>query len=107
MNQKIDRSEGPYSPEQAGKFCRVSHRTVCHWCDKGLLPMWLVPGSKHRRINKTDLLKFMIDHHIPTDLLIPAPETPKDPTLCHSHASLPNADGSTIAEGSALPVTPN
>lgn len=53
----------------AAKLCRVSIKSVIKWIDLGLLPAFTMPASSHRRINKADLIAFMIEHGIPLDTL--------------------------------------
>ena len=52
---------------RAARLCQVSQRTVCKWCDLGLLPHWRLPGSEDRRILKSVLIGFMRTHGMPMD----------------------------------------
>lgn len=47
------------------KICRVSTRTVSMWYDKGLLKGYQIPGSRDRRILKSNLLDFLRENDMP------------------------------------------
>lgn len=55
---------------QAGKYCRVSSKTIINWIDAGYFKAYKTPGG-HRRISKNDLETFMVKQGIP----IPEKET--------------------------------
>jgi excisionase family DNA binding protein len=55
---------------EVAKICNVAARTVSKWFDSGQLKGYRIPGSKDRRIPLGNLIKFMKDHHIPTDGLM-------------------------------------
>lgn len=44
---------------QVAEICGVGTRTVCKWCDNGLLPHFRLPGSKDRRVLLGDLARFL------------------------------------------------
>src|SRR5215212_6303928 len=50
---------------QVAKLCNVAARTVSKWFDTGQLKGYRIPGSKDRRIPRTQLIKFMKVHGIP------------------------------------------
>ena len=52
---------------QAAKLCGVATRTVIHWMEKGLLKGYVLPGTRHRRIPKANLVAFMREHGMPLD----------------------------------------
>ena len=60
---------GAYTAGQAARVCRASPRVVHKWVDSGLLKGYRLPGSKDRRILRADLLKFLIAHGLPLDLM--------------------------------------
>lgn len=53
------------SPRQCARRCGLSHATIVHCFDKGLLKGYKLPGSKFRRILPEDLARFMQEHGIP------------------------------------------
>lgn len=55
---------------EVAKLCNVAARTVSKWFDSGQLKGYRIPGSKDRRIPLSNLVKFMKEHHIPTDGLM-------------------------------------
>lgn len=65
-------------------LCRVAARTVSKWCDNGFLPCYRLPGCSDRRINKSDLIKFMKDNGMPLNEL--EEESPR--LLCFSSRSI-------------------
>lgn len=62
---------------QVADICRVAPRTVTKWFDTGRLKGYKIPGSRDRRIPRSELLRFMREHRMPTDRL----ETGKDRAL--------------------------
>ena len=52
---------------EVAKICKVAPRTVSKWFDSGELAGYRIPGSKDRRIPRTELLVFMDKHGIPRD----------------------------------------
>ena len=52
---------------QVAKFCAVSTRTVAKWIADGHLKGYILPGSKHRRVQRKHLIAFMEKHGIPMD----------------------------------------
>jgi len=49
---------------QAGKFCRVSPKTIINWIDAGHLKAYKTVGG-HRRIKKEDLEQFLREKGMP------------------------------------------
>ena len=47
------------------KICNVAPRTVSKWFDNGQLRGYRIPGSKDRRIPRSELIRFMKEHDIP------------------------------------------
>jgi hypothetical protein len=43
-----------------GRLCRVATRTVTKWADKGLLKCHRIPGSRDRRVDRADLIAFLV-----------------------------------------------
>jgi|694.fasta_scaffold02343_24 CheY-like chemotaxis protein len=58
-----------FSTGDVARITRSSVQMVIKWLDKGMLKGWRVPGSKFRRVNHSDLRRFMIAHQLPLDLL--------------------------------------
>jgi len=58
-----------FTTGEAAQVCKVSQQTIIRCFDSGRLQGFRVPGSKFRRIPRDELLRFMRDNDIPTDLL--------------------------------------
>ncbi|MBA4029024.1 MAG: regulator [Planctomyces sp.] len=58
-----------FTTGEAAEICKVSQQTIIRCFDSGRLGGFRVPGSKFRRIPRAELLKFMRDNDIPTDVL--------------------------------------
>lgn len=58
------------------RMLRVSARKVANWCDSGLLKSYRLPGGLDRRVEPSDLVKFLQEHRMPTPVelqsLVPA-----------------------------------
>ena len=52
---------------EVANICKVAPRTVSKWFDSGQLGGYRIPGSKDRRIPRTELLEFMKKYKIPLD----------------------------------------
>ncbi|MCA9285067.1 MAG: response regulator [Phycisphaerales bacterium] len=52
---------------EVARICNVASRTVSKWFDQGRLRGYRIPGSKDRRIPKSELIRFMREHQIPLD----------------------------------------
>ncbi len=67
---------GHYTTGDIAKLLGVASRTVCKWCDSGLLKCHAIPGggkqgaAGHRRISQTALEAFLARHPD-----FPAPES--------------------------------
>lgn len=64
-------SEGKtvFTTGEVAKICKVSQQTIIRCFDNGSLKGFRVPGSRHRRIPRDRLEKFMRDNHIPLEYL--------------------------------------
>jgi excisionase family DNA binding protein len=58
-----------YTTGEAAKICKVSQQTIIRCFDSGQLKGFRVPGSRFRRIPRSELFMFMRDNGIPTDAL--------------------------------------
>lgn len=58
-----------FTTGEAAEVCKVSQQTIIRCFDSGRLGGFRVPGSKFRRIPRADLIKFMRENDIPTDIL--------------------------------------
>ncbi len=58
-----------FTTGEAARVCKVSQQTIIRCFDAGRLAGFRVPGSKFRRIPREELIRFMHDNSIPTDLL--------------------------------------
>ncbi|MHC4793749.1 MAG: response regulator [Planctomycetota bacterium] len=54
---------------EAAELCNVSQQTIIRCFDNGRLTGFRVPGSRFRRIPRTELIRFMKANEIPVDLL--------------------------------------
>lgn len=50
---------------QIARICSVAPRTVSKWIDAGNLRGYRIPGSKHRRVPQSELIRFMREHGMP------------------------------------------
>lgn len=53
---------------EVAKITNVAPRTVAKWIDSGMLTGYRLPGSKDRRVEKTNLLRFMQEHKMSVHL---------------------------------------
>src|SRR5688572_700707 len=58
-----------FTTGEAAKICKVSQQTIIRCFDSGQLKGFRVPGSRFRRIPRSELFNFMKDNGIPTDAL--------------------------------------
>jgi len=58
-----------FTTGEAAEICKVSQQTIIRCFDSGRLSGFRVPGSKFRRIPRSELIKFMRNNEIPTDIL--------------------------------------
>lgn len=58
-----------FTTGEAAEICKVSQQTIIRCFDSGRLGGFRVPGSKFRRIPRADLIKFMKENDIPTEIL--------------------------------------
>lgn len=58
-----------FTTGEAAEICKVSQQTIIRCFDRGRLNGFRVPGSRFRRIPRKDLIRFMHENDIPTDLL--------------------------------------
>lgn len=62
-------SKEVFTTGEAALICGVSQQTIIRCFDSGKLHGFRVPGSRFRRIPRADLLEFMKQNNIPSDLL--------------------------------------
>lgn len=58
-----------FTTGEAAELCKVSQQTIIRCFDRGRLKGFRVPGSRFRRIPRAELLRFMRENGIPSDLL--------------------------------------
>jgi excisionase family DNA binding protein len=58
-----------FTTGEAAELCKVSQQTIIRCFDRGRLTGFRVPGSRFRRIPRAELLRFMQENGIPSDLL--------------------------------------
>lgn len=57
-----------FTTGEAAEICKISQQTIIRCFDSGRLNGFRVPGSKFRRIPREELMRFMRDNQIPTDM---------------------------------------
>jgi two-component system OmpR family response regulator len=58
-----------FTTGEAADICNISQQTIIRCFDAGKVQGFRIPGSKFRRIPRSNLIKFMKDHNIPFDNL--------------------------------------
>lgn len=58
-----------FTTGEAAAICKVSQQTIIRCFDSGRLKGFRVPGSRFRRIPRDELIRFMRENDIPTDVL--------------------------------------
>ena len=58
-----------FTTGEAAQVCGVSQQTIIRCFDSGRLGGFRVPGTKFRRIPRADLISFMKDNGIPSEIL--------------------------------------
>lgn len=58
-----------FTTGEAAEICKISQQTIIRCFDSGRLRGFRVPGSKFRRIPREELMRFMRENSIPTDIL--------------------------------------
>src|SRR5947199_7865318 len=58
-----------FTTGEAAEICKISQQTIIRCFDSGRLRGFRVPGSKFRRIPREELIRFMRENSIPTDVL--------------------------------------
>ncbi len=62
---KMAKGKNVLTTGDVARICNVAPRTVSKWFDNGQLKGYRIPGSKDRRIPRSELLRFMKEHNIP------------------------------------------
>ena len=71
MNQTNTKVKGVLTTGEVAKICNVAPRTVSKWFDSGALRGYRIPGSKDRRIPVNQLIRFMKQHNMPLNGMMP------------------------------------
>lgn len=58
-------TEQVFTTGQVARLCTVGSNTVSHWFDSGLLRGYRIPGSRERRIPRSDLVAFLTHYEMP------------------------------------------
>lgn len=58
-----------FTTGEAAEVCKVSQQTIIRCFDSGRLNGFRVPGSRFRRIPRSELIRFMRGNEIPLDIL--------------------------------------
>jgi excisionase family DNA binding protein len=56
-----------YTTGDVAKLFGVASRTVTKWFDQGHLKGWRIPGSRDRRINRSEVIRFAKQHGMDID----------------------------------------
>lgn len=67
--RKIWSDKQVFTTGEAAEVCKVSQQTIIRCFDSGRLQGFRVPGSRFRRIPRTELIRFMRANEIPADIL--------------------------------------
>lgn len=62
-------SKQVFTTGEAAQICNISQQTIIRSFDSGRLTGFRVPGSRFRRIPRTELIRFMRENDIPTEAL--------------------------------------
>ena len=62
-------SKQVFTTGEAAALCKVSQQTIIRCFDSGRLKGFRVPGSRFRRIPREELVRFMRENDIPTEIL--------------------------------------
>jgi CheY-like chemotaxis protein len=65
----IDKMKELFTTGEAADICRVSQQTIIRCFDAGKVDGFRVPGSKFRRIPRSNLIRFMKENSIPIEYL--------------------------------------
>ena len=65
----MDKMKELFTTGEAAQVCKVSQQTIIRCFDSGRLEGFRVPGSKFRRIPRSNLIRFMKDSGIPINHL--------------------------------------
>jgi two-component system, OmpR family, response regulator len=58
-----------FTTGEAADICKVSQQTIIRCFDSGRLHGFRVPGSRFRRIPRDELIRFMRENSIPTEII--------------------------------------
>ncbi len=61
-------SQRNYTTGDVARICQVAARTICKWCDQGLIRHFRQAGTNNRLIPQPELVRFLKEH----GLAIPA-----------------------------------
>ena len=61
-------SKAVFTTGEAAEVCKISQQTIIRCFDSGRLKGFRVLGSKFRRIPREELMRFMRENQIPTDM---------------------------------------
>lgn len=67
--KRVSKPKSVLTTSDVAKVCQVSPRIVTQWHDKGLLEGYLLPGSKHRRFTKANVIAFMERQKMPQEMI--------------------------------------
>ncbi|MBI4880636.1 MAG: response regulator [Planctomycetes bacterium] len=54
-----------FTTGEVARLCNVTIRTVIRWVDSGALKGYRIPGSRDRRVPRSNLIEFMTAHQVP------------------------------------------
>ncbi len=50
---------------EVAAVCRMSYATVARCCDRNVLTPYTLPGTRHRRVAREELVRFLKDAGMP------------------------------------------
>lgn len=72
MNAKRYDGQQVFTTSEVAQITGLSTSHVLRLFDRGQIDGWRIPGSRHRRIPREALVKFMKESNIPDDWIPPS-----------------------------------
>lgn len=57
--------KGVFTLGDVAAVCRMSYATVARSCDRKVLAAYTLPGSRHRRVTRAELVRYLRDSGMP------------------------------------------
>lgn len=75
-----------YKTSEAAAIAGLCQQTLIRHCNTGTLKCWRVPGSTHRRIERRELLRWMLANGVPLDGLGELSDEERGMVAAHTEA---------------------